>query len=442
MIYCLDCNSDNREGAKFCRSCGAPLHAPDPVPDETPAARAETESPAETIAPLEAVAPPADVAADDVAAPGLTPLAVGARIQERYTILGIKKATAEAILYRVRDEMGCPDPDCLAENPIGETFCQNCGRELGEHPTLHLEERQAASDSDASTPTFVVGDRWYTVQAEDDRAAPARIFPAGVRLRFSAKSDVGLVRGASGERNEDSALAMAFSAWHDSLAEPTAGVFIVADGVGGSDAGEVASQIGARIVAADLLRTVIVPILEGAEIETDAIHLALEDAIHHANDLICQAADARAGDLGTTLTLALIINGLVYIANVGDSRTYWFTAGKLEPITRDHSLVANLVERGMITAEQAYTHPQRNVIIRSLGSKTDMDVDVFPALPLEPGSRLLLCSDGLWEMVRDPEIEDEIWRESEPEKLCANLIARANQAGGDDNITVVVVNVE
>jgi serine/threonine protein phosphatase PrpC len=402
---------------------------------------------------IEEAKPAPSVSADTAVVPGssqclLTPLDPGTRLQDRYVILEVKDAGADKIVYRAHDERRCPDPTCRAENPPGEQFCQNCGRELTERGTCLLEERVAPGDDAAvAGSSFKIGARVYTPQDDVPSVAEQpKPFPSGVRLSFGAKSDVGLMRGASGDPDEDSVFAMAFSTLYESVTQPTVGLFIVADGIGGSEAGEVASKMCLQIVVPDLMRQIVLPILEGKAVEDAAVRVHIQDAILKANDEIYKVAQDRKNDMGTTITLALVVNDNAYIASVGDSRTYLFADGKLRLITRDHSLVASLVERKMIQPEEIYTHPQRNMIVRSLGAKPELDVDLFPAedgaLKLKPGSRLLLCCDGLWEMVRDDEMEEEMWQESDPQKLCDKLVARANQMGGEDNISAITVIIE
>jgi protein phosphatase len=145
--------------------------------------------------------------------------------------------------------------------------------------------------------------------------------------------------------------------------------------------------------------------------------------------------------LGSTVTAALIIGDVATIANVGDSRTYLLRDGRLERITQDHSLVARLVDAGVITPEEVRTHPQRNQIYRCLGHKPELDVDTF-TVQLQAGDRLVLCSDGLWEMVLDENIQHAVEKARTPQKACDVLIEEANRAGGEDNISVIVVELE
>src|SRR5262249_28394128 len=148
---------------------------------------------------------------------------------------------------------------------------------------------------------------------------------------------------------------------------------------------------------------------------------------------------SEARGLGSTLTAALVIGDQAFIANVGDSRTYLLRDGKLERITQDHSLVERLVQAGQITPDDVYDHPNRNLIYRSLGAnRSAVEVDIFTERLL-PGDALLLCSDGLWEMVHTPQLEGVLTKAADPEKAVDLLIEHANENGGEDNISAVLV---
>jgi protein phosphatase len=168
---------------------------------------------------------------------------------------------------------------------------------------------------------------------------------------------------------------------------------------------------------------------------------ALKAAIRQANKAILSYGEEQssARGLGCTVTAAFVQGETAYVANIGDSRTYLFRNSELAPLTRDHSLVARLVEAKQIEPEDVYTHPQRNLIYRSLGAghKT-VDPDVFHER-LQPGDSLLLCSDGLWEMVHDSDLVRVLREQQDPQKACDILIDLANANGGEDNITAVIV---
>ncbi|HEU0026144.1 MAG TPA: protein phosphatase 2C domain-containing protein [Ktedonobacterales bacterium] len=167
----------------------------------------------------------------------------------------------------------------------------------------------------------------------------------------------------------------------------------------------------------------------------------LNDAIKLANTTIVDYGDSHreARGLGATVTAALVVEGQAFIANVGDSRTYLIRDGAIERVTRDHSLVERLVEMEQITPDEVYDHPSRNLIYRSLGAgHADVDVDIFIER-LQPGDALLLCCDGLWEMVHDPQLLSIISEAEDVEQACERLISTANENGGEDNITAVLV---
>lgn len=206
-------------------------------------------------------------------------------------------------------------------------------------------------------------------------------------------------------------------------------LFVVADGIGGFEAGEVASSI-----AVDVLKDV-------GSLDS------LEDAIREANRRILAAArgDERFHGMGTTV-VAMRFGGtgeepVAQISHVGDSRAYLLRDGELKPVTEDHSLVAELVRSGDLTRAQASEHPQKNLITRALGAEEEVDVDTV-VLPVEPGDRLLLCSDGLSDMVPEPGMLEILTSHPEdPEKAARALVVAALEAGGADNVTVVVVDV-
>ncbi len=169
----------------------------------------------------------------------------------------------------------------------------------------------------------------------------------------------------------------------------------------------------------------------------DKLRTAVENSSQAIVDYGTRHREARG--MGATVTAALVMDGQAFIANVGDSRTYLLRDGKLERVTRDHSLVARLVEAGQIEPDEVYDHPSRNLIYRSLGAgHAEVDVDIFDE-QLRPGDALLLCSDGLWEMIRDPQILEILSENEDVEQACETLIKVANENGGEDNITAVLV---
>ena len=168
----------------------------------------------------------------------------------------------------------------------------------------------------------------------------------------------------------------------------------------------------------------------------------LVEGIQNANLAVHQQNMEKRGDMGTTITSALIVGPVAYVANVGDSRTYLYREAKgLQKVTNDHSVVASLVDAGIIKPDDIYTHPKRNQIYRSLGEKATVEVDEF-TVQLHQGDKLMLCSDGLWDMVRDPQIEAVIKSPAlDPSKTGDALIQSALEGGGEDNVSVIVVQI-
>jgi len=249
--------------------------------------------------------------------------------------------------------------------------------------------------------------------------------------------------GQKHTRNEDAVITFTFDKEQDGRAVPI-GFYLVADGMGGHDAGDVASRTVNKIVTDWIIKTKVLPDLQKTTRKLTAEDVPgelLAQAIQQANDALLNRAQAEGSDLGSTVTAALIIGDVATIASTGDSRTYLLREGRLEQITQDHSLVARLVDAAVIGPEDVRSHPQRNQIYRCLGHDADVEVDTFTR-QLRAGDVLLLCSDGLWEMVLDDEIQRIIETARSPQKACDALIEAANRAGGEDNIGVIVVEME
>ena len=227
---------------------------------------------------------------------------------------------------------------------------------------------------------------------------------------YAARTEVGNVR----EHNEDSLLAKS-------------PLFVVADGMGGHEAGEVASEIAISVMAER--------IPDGPDAK------ALAEAVCEANRAVLRGAQDGTGrpGMGTTMTAALVYGDRLTIAQVGDSRAYLLHEGSLQRVTRDHSLVADLVAQGRITEAEARVHPQRSVITRALGSDPAMQPDTY-RMHVERGDRLLLCSDGLSGMLDDEAIESILITSPDPESAVDSLVDEALAAGGLDNVTAIVVD--
>jgi PPM family protein phosphatase len=205
-------------------------------------------------------------------------------------------------------------------------------------------------------------------------------------------------------------------------------IFAIADGMGGARGGEIASQLAAGAL--------------GVEANGDGADRVVA-LIQEANKRVYERAeeDSAVSGMGTTITVALVEDGVVTIGHVGDSRAYLIRDGKLDQLTDDHTLVAELVRSGKLSPAEAEAHPQRSVITRALGTDPDVDVDTFP-VETKPGDLFMLCSDGLTSMVGDEAIEDVVEQyRADLDAVAKRLVERANRSGGEDNITVVLFEI-
>jgi protein phosphatase len=225
------------------------------------------------------------------------------------------------------------------------------------------------------------------------------------------------------------------------IISPELGLFAIADGMGGHNAGEIASKM-----AIETLRDVIAQTAEdeiSPEVIENPISAAaqrLEKGIRLANRAIHEASRNNPAwqNMGTTIVAALLTSERLCIAHVGDSRAYLLRAETIVPLTEDHSIVAEQLKMGLISREMAETSSQRNIITRALGLMTEPEAD-FSDLHLVPGDRVLLCSDGLTNMVSEDDILSIVHESRNAEAACRRLVDAANRNGGKDNITAVIV---
>jgi serine/threonine protein phosphatase PrpC len=250
-------------------------------------------------------------------------------------------------------------------------------------------------------------------------------------LHVGKLSDVGQVR----ERNEDCLYAIESLIQYD-YGQELFGVMIVADGMGGHQRGDVASSIATRATANYILRDVYLPCLlrSNQTSATPPINEILITAFQKANALVRESVP----DGGTTLTAALVMGNNAYIAHVGDTRAYFFNQNVLKQITEDHSLAQRLKDIGQATPEQVAQ--VEHVLYRAIGQGNIIEVDTY-IQHLPPGSSLVLCSDGLWKGINDEErLRDIINSSTTPQQACERLVAVANENGGEDNITGIIVS--
>ncbi|NOY27101.1 MAG: Stp1/IreP family PP2C-type Ser/Thr phosphatase [Oligoflexia bacterium] len=242
-------------------------------------------------------------------------------------------------------------------------------------------------------------------------------------VMVGAMSDVGLCRVL----NEDN--------WGWIALQPGIHLFVVADGMGGHEAGEVASEMAVATichVARERMRNLPDP-------SDEMLENILDEAFQTANNTIKDHSIRMGNDMGTTLVAALVRDDrLALVANVGDSRGYLLRQQVLHQISRDHSLVARMVEQNRLTAEEARNHPHSNILLRTVGTERDVEIDIF-RVELEPGDQIFLNSDGLWGEVEDEDIEAILNHYPDPRVSCRELVRAAHHGGGRDNITVLVI---
>lgn len=285
--------------------------------------------------------------------------------------------------------------------------------------------------------------KWESKVRIEDNVMSVAMYASEKTLRVEAAALTD--RGQQRKLNEDAV----FQRTVRTETGQNVGLYIVCDGLGGHQAGEVASRLAVDSVSAALAQ-VFYPI-KNSSIYADpllrptTIRKKLEAAINKANTRIHQYAQLnprKAANLGTTITLAFVYEDQAYIANVGDSRTYVWRSGQLQQLTEDHSLAAHLAKMGIIEEKEIAGHPRSNVLSQALGMDGDIEVTLSD-WSLQPGDKLLLCSDGFWQAFPDnSELADRLGSTESLVDLCWQLVTEANQRDGSDNISVVVVNVK
>jgi serine/threonine protein phosphatase PrpC len=365
----------------------------------------------------------------------------------------IQRSKATINLQQPGSELSCPN--CGAMVHATDPTCPKCGyllspSESGKHlrasppqaePELqpqanYVQSLGVATPSISEMPTMEYSPANGLLEAE--KTLPYSIQQLQGRnlsLAVGHLTDPGIKR--KHKPNEDSLFAVQGA--RTSNAQPQQfGLFVVADGMGGHANGQDASRLAIQTIIDYMLPTV----SSGKQGDDEAFLNLLREGVQCANQAVHQRNLEERADMGTTMTAALVVGAMAYVANVGDSRTYLYREHEgLTKITHDHSVVASLVEAGIIKPDDIYTHPKRNQIYRSLGEKPVVDVDAF-MVPLQAGDKLLLCSDGLWDMVRDPEIQRLMSMPApDPMQTGRDLIQAALDGGGEDNVSVIVVYV-
>jgi protein phosphatase len=304
-----------------------------------------------------------------------------------------------------------PDRQAPALQTVGELLRRYCNVDAS-----GLAEMMDALENGASHELAAFGRR---VEAAHDEWA-ARAYPP----LDGAMSDVGLTR----QLNEDN--------WGWTALSDRARLYVVADGMGGHDGGEVASALAVQTICR---------IAKEREATSpqgdDAVEEMLDTAFQAANNTIKESAEAKGTDMGTTLVSCLVIeNRLGFLANVGDSRAYLLRQGALHQVSKDHSLVQKMVERGRLTPDEARHHPHSNILLRTVGTERDVEIDIF-RVEFEEGDKLLMCSDGLWGEVEDRDIESILNTYTDPRIAARELVRAAHTGGGKDNVTLMIFTI-
>lgn len=274
--------------------------------------------------------------------------------------------------------------------------------------------------------------RWPPAELPPSRREPAREYKPKRALTYGIATDVGKLR----DNNEDACFAMQ---WHSMTVEnrPDFGFFVVADGMGGHLDGERAAGIAVQTLASEMLQSVYMPLLRNFRAaEKTTILEALVAASEKANSAVIEAVPGG----GTTLSTVAIVGNLAYLAHVGDSRAYLIHNDEIEQLTTDHTLVQRLVEMKELTPEEAEYYPQKNVLYRAIGQNESLKVEKL-IRNLPAAAQVILCSDGLWDLVDDETMKRVTLESSTPQEACDRLVSLANDHGGTDNISVIILQV-
>lgn len=339
-----------------------------------------------------------------------------------------------------------PDPTALADLPssANDTVALSTPPSPDEEtptPTEQPEEAaalteeaprdDAQTEAEPSEAAEAMHAQEGTRQLDPQSAPKLTSYRTQQGLAATAMRDIGRIR----KMNQDSVFALLTTLPRESSDLPI-GLFVVADGMGGHDGGEIASRLAIRTVVQQVFAELVLPALD------DSMSVALQSlmmtAVEEANAAIWHHAQAIGSDMGTTCTAVLLLGHSLYIGHVGDSRAYLLEDGKLRPLTNDHSAVGRLIQLGQLDPMEAREHPLRNQLYRTVGQLPEVQVD-FIYQSLGQATHILLCSDGLWGMVSEELMQQALVNHTWPQDVCHELIALANLAGGEDNISAIVV---
>jgi len=327
-------------------------------------------------------------------------------------------------------------PDAMESVDIGSELEEAAPAEHGGFPDDGAALREATAAGEAE-PDDTVAQPVAIASLADEAKPQATAIPMpkpvlsrqNQALTFGIASDVGSVR----DNNEDACFGMQ---WQSITVDdrPDFGLFIVADGMGGHLDGERASGVAVHTLASEMIDKIYVPLLK--DFNAGSAHTILE-ALTRASEEANRAVMKRVPGGGTTLSAVAIVGNLAYLVHVGDSRAYLLYEDTIEQLTTDHTLVQRLIEMNELTLEEAAHYPQKNVLYRAIGQNEQLKMErLIRALPA--GSKVLICTDGLWDLVEDETIRRVAAESSSPQEACDKLVRVANARGGADNITVIV----
>ncbi|GAB1420134.1 protein phosphatase 2C domain-containing protein [Anaerolineales bacterium] len=327
------------------------------------------------------------------------------------------------------------NPPALEEESL-ETYTMNTSKSSD---TDMIEEQTSESTNQSEEKVDNNGNSDDTITLEQQRLStegvtrPLPIFeppPPIKRIQYAQASDQGQVR----TNNQDAAFSALFLS--DSADDrPDFGLFIVADGLGGHHDGEKASALASKIVSHEVIQHFYLPqISDDSDTPPPPVTEVLVSATKKANRKIIETIP----DGGTTLTAVVIVGNRAYISHVGDTRIYLVTMDKIEQLTHDHSIVQRLIDMKQITQEEAETHHQKNFLYRALGPNDVLEVDTY-VRKLPENGYLLMCSDGLWGLIPNDIIYQLVREATDLGETCHRLITIANQNGGTDNITAILI---
>lgn len=343
----------------------------------------------------------------------------------------LQQQAAITLVPQTSSESTIPCPGCGNPVHLIDTICPHCGTLLA--PTAYGLSLLPTGNALDRSPTSFKQPQKPAAYEETDHHDQRRFWnfpPLGQWV--ATRTDPGIK--LKQQPNEDSIFALKWEKRNSSQYRQL-GLYIVADGMRTIPGGQTASRMAVQALIDFLL-----PKVNSDERDDSAFLKLLTDSVQAANQALHQHNQQRRTNIGTTMTMALVVGSTAYTANVGDSRIYLYRSSQgLMKVTRDHSVVASLVESGHIKPDEIYTHPKRDEIYRSLGQDTFVDVDTFK-VDLQVTDRLLLCSDGLWKMVRDPLIQDILSKPTRDfDETAQKLVKAALDGGGEENVSVIVV---